>query len=161
MKETIGTDSTGNVYWMNNFTLSVNSKAPSLAGYVLFGIWIAGILAMIILLIKSARRLHNLKKSALPLQNSEVQRLYHHSLEEMSIRRDIPVYSTAFLKSPIIVGFLRPRIYLPIHLISDSSETEIRYMLLHELQHYKHKDAIGGFFMNLAGVIYWFNPLVH
>ena len=160
MKETIGTDSTGNVYWMNNFTLSVNSKAPSLAGYVLFGIWIAGILAMIILLIKSARRLHNLKKSALPLQNSEVQRLYHHSLEEMSIRRDIPVYSTAFLKSPIIIGFLKPCIYLPIHLISDYKESDMRYMLLHELQHYKHHDAIGSLLMNLAVVVYWFNPLV-
>ena len=36
----------------------------------------------------------------------------------------------------------------------------MRYMLLHELQHYKHHDAIGSFLMNLAGVVYWFNPLV-
>ncbi len=33
-------------------------------------------------------------------------------------------------------------------------------MLLHELQHYKHKDAVASYLMNLAGVIYWFNPLV-
>ena len=33
-------------------------------------------------------------------------------------------------------------------------------MLLHELQHYKHKDAIANYLMNFAGVIYWFNPLV-
>ena len=33
-------------------------------------------------------------------------------------------------------------------------------MLLHELQHYKHKDAIASFLMNLARVIYWFNPFV-
>ncbi len=36
----------------------------------------------------------------------------------------------------------------------------MRYMLLHELQHYKHRDAIGNFLMNLAGVVYWFNPFV-
>ena len=151
---------TGNTNWMNDFTLSVNSETPSIAGYILLGIWIVGILAMIILVIKSSLRLHTLEKSALPLQNQEVRRLYHRCLEEMGIHRDIPVYSTAFLKSPIIVGLLKPCIYLPIHLISDYDETDMRYMLLHELQHYKHHDAIANYLMNLAGVVYWFNPLV-
>ena len=160
MEETIGTDPTGNVNWMNDFTLSVNSEVPSIAGYILLGIWIVGILAMIILVIKSSLRLRNLEKSALPLQNKEVRRLYHHCLEEMGIHRDIPVYSTAFLKSPIIVGLLKPCIYLPIHLISDYNESDMRYMLLHELQHYKYHDTIASYLMNLAGVVYWFNPLV-
>ena len=151
---------TGNTNWMNDFTLSVNSETPSIAGYILLGIWIVGILAMIILVIKSSLRLHSLEKSALPLQNQEVRRLYHRCLEEMGIHRDIPVYSTAFLKSPIIVGLLKPCIYLPIHLISDYDESDMRYMLLHELQHYKHHDAIASYLMNLAGVVYWFNPLV-
>ena len=33
-------------------------------------------------------------------------------------------------------------------------------MLLHELQHYRHKDAIANYLMNFAGVLYWFNPFV-
>ena len=33
-------------------------------------------------------------------------------------------------------------------------------MLLHELQHYKHKDWIANALMNLAGIVYWFHPLV-
>ena len=151
---------TGNTNWMNDFTLSINSETPPIAGYILLGIWIVGILAMIILVIKSSLRLHTLKKSALPLQNQEVHRLYHRCLKEMGIHRNIPIYSTAFLKSPIIVGLLKPCIYLPIHLISDYNESDMRYMLLHELQHYKHHDAIASYLMNLAGVVYWFNPLV-
>ena len=160
MGEAVGINPTGNADWMNDFTLSVNFKPPSIAGYILLGIWIAGILAMIILVIKSSFRLRSLKKSALPLQNKKVRRLYHHCLEEMGICRDIPVYSTAFLRSPIIVGLFKPCIYLPIHLISDYNESDLRYMLLHELQHYKHHDAIASYLMNLAGVVYWFNPLV-
>lgn len=158
--ESTGTNPTGNADWMNDFTLSVNSETPSIAGYILLGIWIAGILAMIILVIKSSLRLRNLEKSALSLQNKEVRRLYNHCLEETGIHSKIPIYSTAFLKSPIIVGFLKPCIYLPIHLISDYTESDMRYILLHELQHYKHHDAIASYLMNLAGVVYWFNPLV-
>ena len=151
---------TGNTNWMNDFTLSVNSETPSIAGYILLGIWIVGIFAMIILVIKSSLRLRNLKKSALSLQNPEVRRLYYRCLGEMGIHRNIPIYSTAFLKSPIIVGLLKPCIYLPIHLISDYNESDMRYILLHELQHYKHKDAIANYLMNFAGVLYWFNPFV-
>ena len=158
--EAVGIHPTGNTDWMNDFALSVNKETPSIAGYILFGVWIVGIFAMIILVIKSSLRLRTFEKSALPLQNPEVRRLYHRCLEEMGIHRNIPVYSTAFLKSPIIVGLLKPCIYLPIHLISDYNESDMRYMLLHELQHYKHKDAVASYLMNLAGVIYWFNPLV-
>lgn len=158
--EAAGIHPTGNTDWMNNFALSINSETPSIAGYILSGIWIAGIFAMIILIIKSSLRLRAMEKSALPLQNPEVHRLYHRCLEEMGIHRNIPVYSTAFLKSPIIVGLLKPCIYLPIHLISDYNESDMRFMLLHELQHYKHKDAAASYLMNLAGAVYWFNPLV-
>ena len=160
MGEAVGINPTGNTDWMNDFSLSVNSETPSIAGYILLGIWIVGIFAMIILVIKSSLRLRTLEKSALPLQNPEVRRLYHRCMEEMGIHRSIPVYSTAFLKSPIIVGLLKPCIYLPIHLISDYNESDMRYILLHELQHYNHKDAIANYLMNFAGVLYWFNPFV-
>lgn len=160
MGKTMGTDLTIHADWMNDFTLSVNRGIPSIAGYILFGIWIVGIIAMIIFTIKSALRLRALKRSALPLQNPKARSLYFCCLNEMGIHRNIPIYSTAFLQSPIIVGLFKPGIYLPIHLISDYKESDIRYMLLHELQHYKHKDALAGFLMNFAGVIYWFNPLV-
>lgn len=145
---------------MNDFALSVSSETPSIVGLILFGIWMIGIIAMLLFMMKSKSRLNTLKKSALPLQSKTVRILYNDCLSEMQIKRNIPVYSTAFLKSPVITGLFRPCIYLPIHLISDFNATDMRYMLLHELQHYKHNDALAGFFMNLFGVLYWFNPLV-
>ena len=150
----------GTTNWMNNFALSVNKDTPSVTGYILLGIWIVGMLAMMILIIKSSLRLRTIKRSALSLQNPEVRRLYNKCLNEIKIARNIPVYSTAFLKSPIIVGLLKPCIYLPIHLISDYHESDMRYMLLHELQHYRHKDALANYLMNFVGVLYWFNPFV-
>lgn len=146
--------------WMDNFALSVSRETLSVAGLILCGIWLVGILAMIVLVVRSMIRLNTLKTSALLLQNKEVRRLYNQCLDEMHILKDIPVYSTAFLKSPIIVGLLKPCIYLPIHLISDYNATDMRYMLLHELQHYKSKDALVNYLMNIAGVLYWFNPFV-
>ena len=158
--QTLHADIADSKNWMEDFAISVNIETPSIIGYLLFALWIFGVVAMLILVIRSALRLHTLKKSALPLQSQKVQKLYKRCLSDTSIRKTIPIYSTAYLKSPVIVGFLRPCIYLPIHLISEDNETAIRYMLLHELQHYKHKDGIANYLMNLAGIVYWFNPLV-
>ena len=146
--------------WMNDFAISVSSKTPSLMWMILFGIWIIGILAMILLVLRSSFRLYQIKQSSLPLQNHEVRKLYKKCLEEMHITKDIPIYSTAFLKSPVITGLFWPRIYLPIHLISDYKTDKIRYMLLHELQHYRYKDNISNYLLLLVGIFYWFNPLI-
>ena len=172
---TVNMSASGTAKQINDFALSVSSKTPPIIGLILSGIWLTGIFAMLLLVAKSRFRLNSIKKSALPLQNREVRMLYNNCLSEMNIKRDIPVYSTAFLKSPIIVGLFRPCIYLPIHLISDFhvnaeghrgipgrcfNATDMRYMLLHELQHYRHRDAIASCLMNLIGVLYWFNPFV-
>lgn len=115
---------------------------------------------MIFLATRSLLHLHKIINSSLPLQNSEVRNLYCECLKETGINLEIPIYSTAFLKCPVIVGFLKPRIYLPIHIISDYNATSMRFMLLHELQHFKHKDIIANYLINIAGILYWFNPFV-
>ena len=151
---------TNSINWMNDFSVSVSRRTPSVIELLLLSIWLVGILAMIRLVAKSNLQLRHLKQSSLPLQNQKVRKLYNKCLQEMKVKKMIPIYSTAFLKSPIIVGLFAPRIYLPIHLISDYNATDMRYMLLHELQHYKHKDALANYLINLTGTVYWFNPLV-
>ena len=145
---------------INDFTLSVSRKTPSIITLILWSVWLIGIFAMLVLMVRSWHHLNAIRKSALLLQNKEVQNLYNQCLNEMNIHRDIPVYSTQYLKSPIIVGIFKPCIYLPIHLISDYNANDMRYMLLHELQHYKHKDAFANYLINIACILYWFNPFV-
>ena len=55
--------------WMDDFALSVNEASSSAIGYLLFTLWILGIIIMIILAIRSALFLHSLKKSASPLED--------------------------------------------------------------------------------------------
>lgn len=152
----------GAAEWMNDFAVSVNDQFSPVIGTLFFGVWIFGMLVMVFLLFRFTVHLHQIEQSALPLQNPQICRLYKESLHELDIRKEIPVYSTAFLKSPMIVGVFRPKIYVPMHLISDhrSAYDAIHYMMLHELQHYKHKDTFIGYLMNLASIVYWFHPLV-
>lgn len=150
----------GSPGWINDFNMSDANNIMPVLNKVLACIWYAGIFVMLFLFAKAAIHLFWLKKSAMPLQNKEVYNLYQMCLNELGIKRKIPVFSTAFLKSPVLSGFVNPQIYLPIHLISEYNAKEMRFMVLHELQHYKHKDALINSIMNIICILYWFNPFV-
>lgn len=141
-------------------SIAAGGNVLFILGRLLFVVWISGILLLAYLLSKSIFRFQALKKSSQPLQNPAVNRLYRRCLEELNIKKPIPVYSTAFLKSPVMAGLFKPRIYLPTRLLTDFPEKELRFMLLHELLHYRYRDALVNCLLTLAGILYWFNPFV-
>lgn len=151
---------TDSVNWMNDFSISASQRTPSIVGLVLLALWLTGMAVMAVLVIRSSVRLRQLRKTSMPLQNRSVRRLYRQCIREMNLKKEIPIYSTAYLRSPVMTGLFFPRIYLPMHLITDYKVHDMRYMLLHELQHYRSKDALVNYLMTLASVVYWFNPFI-
>ena len=60
------------------------------------------------------------------------------------------------VRSPFILGIVRPRIYLP----SDMDHEQIDYVLAHERAHLKRRDHWWKPLGYLLFTVYWFNPLV-
>lgn len=146
--------------WMQDFTVTVNHETPALVNYLLLFIWIAGILIMAILTLHSQLRIRQVIQSALPVQNRQVRNIYHECRSAIGITKNIRLCSSAYIQSPISVGLFRPCIVLPIQMISGLQDKDIRFILLHELQHYRHRDIAVNYLMCLARIIYWFHPLV-
>lgn len=146
--------------WMQDFTVSVKHETPAMLNYLLCLIWGTGILIMAILTLRSQLRIRQVIKSALPVQNPQVKIIYNECRGTIGISKNIRLYSSAFIQSPISVGLLKPCIVIPIHMITGSQDKDIRFILLHELQHYKHRDVTVNYLMCLARIIYWFHPLV-
>ena len=145
---------------VNDFSVSISSRFSGGLNTILFLIWIMGVMIMSVLTLHSLNYVRSIKRSALPLQNQQVKTIYYDCLKELKISHPVSVYSTAFLKSPVLIGIIHPRIYIPIHLISELNPDDMRFMLLHELQHYRHKDTLIGFLMVISNILYWFNPFI-
>jgi hypothetical protein len=58
----------------------------------------------------------------------------------------------------MMIGFGKPRILLPM---TDFTEEELRFVLKHELVHYKRKDLWCKALVLAATALHWFNPIVH
>lgn len=145
---------------MNDFAVTVSEKTPSIVGTILCILWLSGICFMLLSTIKAMFRFHAFRKSTLPLQNRALHALYTDCLKEMHIKRNVPVRTSAFIKSPVMGGLFSPCVYLPLRLIDNYPPKDVRYMLLHELQHYKHMDALANHLANIISILYWFNPFV-
>jgi len=77
----------------------------------------------------------------------------------LSVRESIRYKESVFIcdavKSPFILGVIRPRIYLS----SALSEEEMKHILAHENAHLRRKDHLWKPFGYLLLSVYWFNPL--
>ncbi len=80
-------------------------------------------------------------------------------LLKRSLKNASPAVGNIFeadnLKTPFVIGFFRPRIYIPAGL----GEEERRYVLLHEQTHIRRFDHVMKFAAFLILCVHWFNPL--
>ena len=96
---------------------------------------------------------------------------FHHALsvavpvdlarqvESLDEAQDVKVYAKASLRSPLLVGIVKPRLYLPSHWSSWSPE-ELRGVVAHELAHRDNRDIWVLIFQAIAMMLFCVNPLV-
>ncbi len=66
------------------------------------------------------------------------------------------IYEIKGIKTPFVMGIMKPNIYLPIYL----TEKEKEYILLHEQKHISRFDHIIKLIAFVVLCVHWFNPLV-
>lgn len=98
-------------------------------------VWLCGMLALLIFAVASMSRLRLSVREAV---------LYKEN-----------IYICDAVKSPFILGIVKPRIYLS----SALKEEEMNYIIAHEKAHLRRKDHLWKPFGYLLLCIYWFNPL--
>jgi hypothetical protein len=77
---------------------------------------------------------------------------------EMGVTKTISVYQCPCVSSPMLVGIIKPKILLPT---TDMTEDKLRFILKHELVHYKRNDLLYKLLVLAATAIHWFNPLIY
>ena len=73
-----------------------------------------------------------------------------------AVRAEEGIYETDAVRSPFILGLLRPTIYLPVGLEGET----LHYVLAHERFHIRRGDHAAKLLAYLLLTVHWFNPLV-
>jgi len=86
-----------------------------------------------------------------------VLNLFESLKKEMGIPEKVKIYENCLIKSPMMVGFAKPRVLLPSEALLPE---EYEFVLRHELTHYKRGDIGYKFILMLAASVHWFNPAI-
>ena len=105
-------------------------------GHIAAVVWLVGMAAMALYLAGSYVRLRVRLRTAVRLEDG--------------------VWESEQAPSPFVLGFIRPRIYLPFGLDRGSRD----YVLAHERTHIRHRDHWVKPLAFLLLAVYWFNPLL-
>lgn len=82
------------------------------------------------------------------------------SKSAMKIKKHIPVIADDSIRNPALFGLINPVLLMPQGFIESLNENELRYIILHELAHYKRKDILVNWLTVVVQIIHWFNPFI-
>lgn len=92
------------------------------------------------------------------ITDEQILVLMRNIKEDSGISRQISLHLCPHIGSPMMIGLFHPRILLPM---TAFSQDELRFILKHELIHYKRKDLWYKLLLLIATAIHWFKPVVY
>jgi beta-lactamase regulating signal transducer with metallopeptidase domain len=125
---------------------------------LIFYVWIIGtIFVLISNIYKQIMFYKKMKNIKYKIEDEYIINTLEKEKQDLNIKRNINMFKVNGLSSPALIGFINHKIILPN---KDYNQEEIKWILRHELIHFKRKDNLLKLLLMIASAIHWFNPLV-
>ena len=122
--------------------------------------WLLGVLLLGLRLIGEYAYLQHLKH----YRCSEASPSWLNRLEllaqKMELRQQVQLRETARIHSPMVNGWLKPVILMPVGMLNSLSVAEVENILLHELAHVRRYDYIVNLLISVIETLFFFHPFV-
>lgn len=146
---------------LDSVHLSLSKANASIMGFVGY-LQLAWLLGVVILAAIEIRKFYVFKKQLLRSSNEnpdeETNRIFQLCKIQMGLRKKIVLRTSDYIKTPLVVGILKPIIIFPaVGLCVE----EKKLAITHELTHVKNGDLWFKFLASAISIIQWFNPLTH
>jgi len=126
---------------------------------LMFWIWFSGILILTAITVIINKQFSN-KIEHNFVTDPRLITVFNELKVELKIKADIPLMITKHVNSPSLLGFIHPRLLLPIGIGQTFSLEQINHIFLHELLHFRRKDIMINWLTQVLVIIHWFNPLI-
>ena len=117
-------------------TPGASVNPAQILGFVLSAVWLVGVVGMLLYALISFLRLKRTVSASVLVKEN--------------------IYMCDEVKTPFILGIIKPKIYIP----SDMDEKALDYVIAHEKAHIKRKDYLWKPTSFILLSVYWFNPVL-
>jgi beta-lactamase regulating signal transducer with metallopeptidase domain/WD40 repeat protein len=104
---------------------------------------------------RTLRRLRRVGSSAVP---NEVLAAMQRVSERLGMRRSVRIFQSTLAQVPVVVGYLRPIILLPVSLVTSVPASQLEAILAHELAHVRRHDFVVNLLQTLVETVFFYHP---
>lgn len=127
---------------------------------ILVTLYLAGMLIMAIKLASDLLQLHRIRTTMVEPMGEAWEKHLHKLMAQLQLSRKVQLLLSRYVQVPVMLGFLKPVILLPVAMVNNLSEEQLEAILLHELAHVKRNDYLLNIFQSVVETILFFNPFV-
>lgn len=125
----------------------------------LFSLWalvlLFGTVRLLVTHMRAERRLRSLGRSAAP----ELQQVFDRLCSDRGFDALIELRVVPGLASPLAAGVLRRSVCVPTGIERDLTAAQLRFVLLHELEHHARRDVLVEGVLQVLRFGFWFHPV--
>lgn len=142
-------------YWVENFSEFASPRLPWVVG-----LWLAGVFALSIRLLGGWIGVQRLRgRSVSPLEEG-LQTSAASLAQRMGLKSKVRLLESAFARTPMAFGWLRPMILLPASAITGLTPSQLEAILAHELAHIRRHDYLVNLFQCVVETLLFYHPAV-
>ncbi|MCI0681104.1 MAG: DUF1559 domain-containing protein [Gemmataceae bacterium] len=131
---------------------------PWLAWIVAF--WIVGVLVCSLRPLLGWHTLRRLRRVGVSPAPDDVLAALRRVSERLGLRRAVRIMQSSLAHVPVLVGYLRPVILLPLSLATCMPPAQLEAVLAHELAHVRRHDFVINLLQTLVETIFFYHPAV-
>ena len=90
--------------------------------------------------------------------DSEWKEKFKSICSRLEMRKTVKLMQSKLVKVPIVMGHLKPVIFIPLGFLTNIPPAQMEAVIIHELAHIKRNDFITNLLQHLAETIFFFNP---
>jgi bla regulator protein blaR1 len=127
---------------------------------ILVALWAAGALLLALRVGLRWMAIRRLCRAALPAPDP-LQALSDALARRMGLLRPVALRLCRQLKTPVLVGFWRPVILVPVALAASLPVRQLELLVAHELAHVQRWDFLANLLQTALEIVLYYHPLVH
>ncbi len=126
----------------------------------LVGGWVIGVFFAEVNLIRSCLTLNRWRRQGAVPETSEWKERFRRLSDQLGLQPQISLLESSRLSVPMVVGWLKPAVLVPVGFLTSLPVKHVEAILLHELAHVRRGDFLINFLQSWVETLFYFHPAV-
>ena len=123
-------------------------------------VWLFGMAVAALRLVAGGLNVRRLRRTGLSPVSNDVLRILATTAERLGLRRTVEIAQSSLVVGPVVIGWLRPMILLPVTSLTGLTTEQLEAVLAHELAHVRRFDYVANLVQTVIETVFFYHPAV-